>query len=97
MSLINSPIVSIKAISEILIDVLKRVVKFVATNIILIGGITILGIIFGFADGPHVPYRKTTIDLSIFALYWIGLGIASSIGLGTGLHTFVLYLGPHIA
>ena len=32
-----------------------------------------------------------------FMLYWIVLGIASSIGLGTGLHTFVLYLGPHIA
>ena len=32
-----------------------------------------------------------------FCIYWIGLGIASSIGLGTGLHTFVLYLGPHIA
>jgi hypothetical protein len=30
-------------------------------------------------------------------LYWVALGIASSIGLGTGLHTFVLYLGPHIA
>lgn len=29
--------------------------------------------------------------------YWILLGVASSIGLGTGLHTFVLYLGPHIA
>jgi len=25
------------------------------------------------------------------------LGIASSVGLGTGLHTFVLYLGPWIA
>ena len=25
------------------------------------------------------------------------LGIASSVGLGTGLHTFVLYLGPFIA
>ena len=25
------------------------------------------------------------------------MGVASSIGLGTGLHTFVLYLGPHIA
>ena len=24
------------------------------------------------------------------------LGIASSIGLGTGFHTFILYLGPHI-
>ena len=30
-------------------------------------------------------------------MYWLGLGIASSVGLGTGLHTFVLYLGPHIA
>ena len=35
--------------------------------------------------------------MTIFAVYWLGLGIASSIGLGTGLHTFVLYLGPHIA
>jgi hypothetical protein len=33
----------------------------------------------------------------LFAFYWIVLGVASSIGLGTGLHTFVLYLGPHIA
>ena len=29
-------------------------------------------------------------------LYWIILGILSSIGLGSGLHTFVLYLAPHI-
>lgn len=36
-------------------------------------------------------------DFGLFACYWIGLGIASSIGLGTGLHTFILYLGPHIA
>ncbi|CAL8139642.1 unnamed protein product [Orchesella dallaii] len=29
--------------------------------------------------------------------YWIFLGVLSSVGLGTGLHTFVLYLGPFIA
>jgi len=29
--------------------------------------------------------------------WWVGLGILSSVGLGTGLHTFLLYLGPHIA
>jgi hypothetical protein len=33
----------------------------------------------------------------LFAGWWIILGVASSIGLGSGLHTFVLYLGPHIA
>lgn len=32
-----------------------------------------------------------------WSLYWVGLGVLSSIGLGTGLHTFILYLGPHIA
>lgn len=32
-----------------------------------------------------------------WSLYWVGLGVLSSVGLGTGLHTFVLYLGPHIA
>ena len=33
----------------------------------------------------------------IWCSYWVFLGILSSIGLGSGLHTFVLYLGPHIA
>lgn len=28
--------------------------------------------------------------------WWVGLGIASSVGLGTGLHTFVLFLAPLI-
>ena len=31
-----------------------------------------------------------------FMLYWVVLGVLSSVGLGTGLHTFVLFLGPHI-
>ncbi|XP_038563959.1 vacuole membrane protein 1-like isoform X2 [Micropterus salmoides] len=34
---------------------------------------------------------------SLWCAYWVGLGILSSVGLGTGLHTFLLYLGPHIA
>lgn len=44
-----------------------------------------------------VQHRQDIIDFIIFASYWIGLGVMSSIGLGTGLHTFILYLGPHIA
>lgn len=33
-------------------------------------------------------------QLLLFCGFWIGLGVLSSIGLGTGLHTFVLYLAP---
>ena len=61
----------------------------------MISGLAIAA--FMLVDGPHANYRATLIDVIIFALYWILLGVASSIGLGTGLHTFVLYLGPHIA
>ncbi|XP_024217580.1 vacuole membrane protein 1 isoform X3 [Halyomorpha halys] len=47
--------------------------------------------------GPH----EVIVDLAkkklLWSFYWIGLGVLSSIGLGTGLHTFILYLGPHIA
>ncbi len=31
-----------------------------------------------------------------FAVWWVGLGVLSSIGLGTGMHTGMLFLFPHI-
>jgi membrane protein YqaA with SNARE-associated domain len=32
----------------------------------------------------------------VFTTWWLGLGVLSSIGLGTGLHTGMLFLFPHI-
>ncbi|KAK4357186.1 hypothetical protein RND71_022796 [Anisodus tanguticus] len=49
------------------------------------------------ADGPHVKHVEEVLKYLQFVLWWVALGVASSIGLGSGLHTFVLYLGPHIA
>ncbi|KAI9366879.1 hypothetical protein DFJ73DRAFT_805984 [Zopfochytrium polystomum] len=48
-------------------------------------------------DGPHQEVLRTFEDLAAWYGWWVMLGIASSIGLGTGLHTFVLFLGPFIA
>ncbi|KAF7487642.1 Vacuole membrane protein 1 [Sarcoptes scabiei] len=48
-------------------------------------------------DGIHRPYFQFIYKRFAWCLYWCGLGILSSVGLGTGLHTFILYLGPHIA
>ena len=48
-------------------------------------------------EGAHQPSVRTIESLLFWSLYWLGLGIASSVGLGTGLHTFLLYLGPFIA
>jgi hypothetical protein len=68
----------------------RKVVAF----ILLASGLVTAGF---YTDGSHldllVYFRKKT----LWCMYWMGLGIASSIGLGTGLHTFLLYLGPFIA
>jgi len=57
----------------------------------------ILSFITIYALVNNVSFLNPIKVFIFFAFYWIILGVASSIGLGTGLHTFVLYLGPHIA
>lgn len=48
-------------------------------------------------NGLHQSYVLSFRKQFVWCAYWVGLGVLSSVGLGTGLHTFVLYLGPHIA
>ncbi|XP_043830587.1 vacuole membrane protein 1-like [Dromiciops gliroides] len=50
-----------------------------------------------YMEGAHQEYVKYVEKKLLWCGYWVGLGILSSVGLGTGLHTFLLYLGPHIA
>jgi hypothetical protein len=40
----------------------------------------------------YLQYVKFIEKYVLWCSYWIGLGILSSVGLGTGLHTFLLYL-----
>uniref|UniRef100_A0A8C4PX89 Vacuole membrane protein 1 n=1 Tax=Eptatretus burgeri TaxID=7764 RepID=A0A8C4PX89_EPTBU len=50
-----------------------------------------------YMEGEHQEYVRHVEKKVLWCIYWLGLGILSSFGLGTGLHTFLLYLGPHIA
>lgn len=50
-----------------------------------------------YLPGPHQRFIQLVKTNGFFIVYWTGLGVLSSVGLGTGLHTFLLYLGPHIA
>lgn len=50
-----------------------------------------------FVPGSHQQIIQLVKSKGLFIIYWTGLGVLSSVGLGTGLHTFILYLGPHIA
>lgn len=67
--------------------------KLVVTLLLL----TILTTIGFNTEGSHLVHLLYARQQILWCSYWLGLGIASSIGLGTGLHTFLLYLGPFIA
>ncbi|XP_043659077.1 vacuole membrane protein 1 [Drosophila teissieri] len=67
---------------------------------LLLALLIVLGIVFSVVykiDGPHQLAIEFVRRNTWFFVYWLGLGVLSSVGLGTGLHTFLLYLGPHIA
>jgi len=53
----------------------------------------VLFIILGYVlEGPHQMHINDFKADILWCAYWIGLGVLSSVGLGTGLHTFILYL-----
>lgn len=84
---------------RVIIGALKSVAFFVIENKLPISVAILALMAFIMAPLPQSleMQRALVNDFGMFALYWISLGIASSVGLGTGLHTFILYLGPHIA
>eukprot|EP01056_Protomagalhaensia_sp_Gyna25_P005591 Protomagalhaensia_sp_Gyna_25__5590@NODE_76_length_5570_cov_17_836738_g57_i0_p2_GENE_NODE_76_length_5570_cov_17_836738_g57_i0NODE_76_length_5570_cov_17_836738_g57_i0_p2_ORF_typecomplete_len292_score26_09_NODE_76_length_5570_cov_17_836738_g57_i020762951 len=48
------------------------------------------------SDSPLGNLSRQAIDAVKLGVWWVGLGALSSIGLGSGIHTGVLFLFPHI-
>ncbi|KAJ4719466.1 Vacuole membrane protein KMS1 [Melia azedarach] len=64
---------------------------------LLSAAVGIIGVLVMTLGGTRTERVQELLLYLRFGVWWLALGVASSIGLGSGLHTFVLYLGPHIA
>jgi len=65
--------------------------------LVLLGGLIGVYVLLHTVPGSHTETVLHLEKYLAWCLWWVGLGVLSSVGLGTGLHTFILYLGPHIA
>jgi len=53
--------------------------------------------IFGISiEGAHRPVFNEISTWVEYIIWWVGLGVLSSVGLGTGMHSGLLFLFPHI-
>jgi vacuole membrane protein 1 len=94
ISLLKSPlkvmVLFLLVVYDFLIYVWKdMVLKYIKT-------IAIISIVY-FNLRLTIPIITSTFEYWLmYFVWWFGLGVLSSIGLGTGLHTGVLFLFPHI-
>lgn len=57
---------------------------------------TLIWYILRQQEGVHLEYIQETELTVSWMVWWIGLGILSSVGLGSGMHSGLLFLFPHI-
>ncbi|CAK9329084.1 unnamed protein product [Citrullus colocynthis] len=100
LTLVNQPF---KTLKFFILGVLQYSKRSIAYILAKGGWLLLLNLIIGAAgililtiEGPHEKHVAEIVKYFDYGLWWVILGVASSIGLGSGLHTFVLYLGPHI-
>jgi len=65
----------------------KVLLSIVAACLVIYGGFQV--------EGPHSSLLTTLWFYTEFIVWWMGLGILSSVGLGTGMHTGMLFTFPH--
>jgi len=99
LNIYHHPLLISKYFCLYLFDTFQQIGTFIISNLILIFFLVVIitGSIYLIetnADSEKLHILRSTL---FWYGYWIVLGVLSSIGLGTGLHTFVLFLGPHIA
>ncbi|ETI34742.1 hypothetical protein F441_18664 [Phytophthora nicotianae CJ01A1] len=72
-----------------------RVQRSRATRFVLLP-LLVLWLVASSRDGPHRQLLDEFNETVKFVVWWVGLGVLSSVGLGTGMHSGILFLFPHI-
>eukprot|EP00842_Homolaphlyctis_polyrhiza_P004659 jgi/Hompol1/5194/HPOL_004220-RA len=96
----NSPVLVLSNFVLLVVELLGNGLEVMASNLVSVTACAILvliAIIIYNIDGSHQETVKVIEQAALWYGWWTGLGVLSSIGLGTGLHTFMLFLGPFIA
>lgn len=81
-------------------ELVRQAFVYIATHraiqLVVVPCVLALGLGY-VVPGAHTPSLLRLWSHGETVVFWTGLGILSSVGLGTGMHSGVLFLFPHIA
>lgn len=100
LSITRRPLSTVRYFLLALADQVYSIVAHIARSRLRLGSLLALAFALSLIVGldfPSATVAHAFLSYMSFCLWWIVLGILSSIGLGTGLQTFLLYLAPHVA
>lgn len=100
VTLLRAPIRSVSIFALVLGQYVWQGVDYVRLHLktsLAFAALLALLFVLNHTPGAHTEAMEEAKEVVWNGSWWVLLGILSSVGLGTGLHTFVLYLGPLIA
>lgn len=100
VSLLRAPLVSARTFALVVAEGVASLIRYMTSNALTCAAVaatcaSLIGALYKPPSGFEAPVAFVS-DHASFIAYWVTLGVLSSVGLGSGLHTFVLFLGPHI-
>lgn len=99
LTLYQRPFKTIRVFIAALASFAYRMLMYILSHKVFLRVALSLAILWLTAElvpGSHSDFVKS-VDFAIeYVVWWVGLGVLSSIGLGSGLQTGVLFMFPHI-
>jgi len=99
ITLFNKPLLTVHLFILATLSFAYHGIQYIITNAIVLYLILpslLFWLLLDHIPGPHTQTLNTIEFCVEFFVWWLGLGILSSIGLGSGLQSGVLFLFPHI-
>ncbi|CAM9310137.1 unnamed protein product [Discosporangium mesarthrocarpum] len=99
LSIFTQPVKTLRLLGRHAVRWSSSMIKLLATHPVVVFFMVPVVLLWGILEyipGPHTNVIDQIEMVLKFVVWWVGLGVLSSVGLGTGIHSGVLFLFPHI-
>lgn len=99
LTLTKRPVETLKVFCRACVVAVMAATRYICThsvNLYVVIPSFLLWLVLERFPGPHRYYVDAVEFAVVYVVWWVGLGILSSIGVGSGLQSGVLFLYPHI-